>query len=175
LFTLRDSVLIQAPIERCFLLSTSIDIVRLQLGMSPTEEGRSSGLSELGDMIHWEGRQFGMWHRHVSRITAYEPNRFFQDTMDNGRFASFQHNHWFEAREGGTLLRDELRFALPYGPLGWLVGATIVQPHITRLMRRRFRFLKHLAEGQEWWKYVPKEQRAADTMDAEHSASISPW
>ena len=45
MFTISDSVHINAPIERCFLLSTNIELVGRTLGMKPIE-GKTSGLIE---------------------------------------------------------------------------------------------------------------------------------
>jgi ligand-binding SRPBCC domain-containing protein len=157
MFVLRASTLIQAPIERCFALSTSIEIVRLELGMTPVAGG-TSGCVRAGDIIRWEGRQLGLWHYHVSLISIFDPPRFFQDRMIAGRFRTFEHDHHFEQTSAGVLLRDELRFSLPFGPLGWLVGRFILQPHIQRLMALRFQLLKTFAEGEGWreWLDPPK-------------------
>ena len=67
MFTLRDSILIHAPIERCFALSTSIAIVQRELRMNPVA-GRTSGLVTGGDTVRWEGLQFGFRNFHVSII-----------------------------------------------------------------------------------------------------------
>jgi ligand-binding SRPBCC domain-containing protein len=76
--------------------------------------------------------------------------------MGRGRFATFQHDHHFSATEdGGTLLQDELRFSMPFGAAGALVGAVIMVPHIEGLLRRRFALLKQLAEGDGWRDYLP--------------------
>jgi hypothetical protein len=53
------------------------------------------------------------------------------------------------------LLEDELRFSMPFGPAGELVGAAIMVPHIEDLLRRRFALLKRLAEGDGWRAYLP--------------------
>ena len=74
--------------------------------------------------------------------------------MGRGRFASFQHDHHFTASEGGTLLEDELRFSMPLGWAGALVGSAVMVPHIRGLLRRRFGLLKELAEGEGWRRYV---------------------
>lgn len=47
-FVLRDQAVIDAPLERCFLLSTSIEIVVRELGMRPVT-GRTSGLVRDGN------------------------------------------------------------------------------------------------------------------------------
>lgn len=51
-FMLRDEIVVWAPLERCFLLSTSIAIVERKLRMHPVG-GRTSGLVRDGDTIRW--------------------------------------------------------------------------------------------------------------------------
>ena len=154
LFTLRDQILIAAPIDRCFRLSTSIEVVALTLAMRPTE-GKLGGMIAANDRLLWRGWKFGLPQLHETLITGFEEPTFFQDTMGRGRFATFQHDHHFTpANDGSTLLQDELRFSMPLGWAGELVGAAIMVPHIKALLRRRFALLKRLAESDEWKPYL---------------------
>jgi ligand-binding SRPBCC domain-containing protein len=149
MFTLRDSIVIDAPIERCFLLSTSIEVVALTLGMR-TVEGKLGGTIVANDQLLWRGWKFGLPQMHETLITGFDAPRFFQDTMGRGRFASFQHDHRFTPLQGGVLLEDELRFSMPFGWAGELVGRLVMVPHIRGLLKRRFALLKQLAEGDGW-------------------------
>jgi ligand-binding SRPBCC domain-containing protein len=81
--------------------------------------------------------------------------------MVAGRFRSFAHDHRLTPTVDGTLLSDEIRFEMPFGPLGWLVGVLVLRPHITKLLHRRFRLLKRLAEGEGWREYLPEAAKAA--------------
>lgn len=155
MFTLRDSILIQAPIERVFALSCSVEVVERELGMHPVE-GRTHGCVTRGDTIRWEGWQLGFPNYHVSLIVpeTWDPPRFFHDRMIRGRFRSFEHDHRLTETADGVLLNDEVRFSMPLGWPGWLVGRTVLVPHIRGLMQRRFHFLKRLAESDEWREYV---------------------
>ncbi len=158
MFTLRDQTVIKAPLDRCFLLSTSIAIVEKELGMHPVS-GRTSGLVTSGDKVLWKGWQLGLPQFHHSLISRFDPYTFFQDTMIAGRFKTFQHDHAFDAQtDGSILLADELRFSLPFGWLGSLVGRLIMVPHIRALMKRRFRLLKRIAETEEWRDYLSSDQ-----------------
>ena len=153
-FVLRDEVLVRAPAERCFLLSTSVAIVQRELGMRPVG-GRTSGLVIAGDTVRWEGWQLGLPQFHESLIAPFEFPVFFRDSMIAGRFASFQHDHSFmDSGKGTVLLRDELRFSMPFGWAGALVGRWIMVPHIRGLLRRRFALLKRIAESEEWREYL---------------------
>src|ERR1700759_4104404 len=109
MFILRDSILIHAPIDRCFALSTSVAIVERELGMHPAA-GRVSGLVTAGDTIRWEGMQLRFPTYHVSLIAPEPgtPPHFFQDRMVAGRFRSFEHEHRLTETPEGTLLDDEV-------------------------------------------------------------------
>ena len=146
--------------ERCFQLSTSIEVVALTLGMRPVE-GKLGGMVAAGDRLLWRGWKFGLPQLHETLITGFrhpegaEP-AFFQDTMGRGRFATFQHDHLFTPTQMGTLLEDELRFSMPLGWAGEMVGKLVMVPHIQGLLRRRFGLLKRLAEDEGWREYLTR-------------------
>lgn len=156
MFTLRDSILIHAPIERVFALSCSVAVVQRELGMRPVA-GRTTGLVTAGDIIRWEGMQLGFPNFHISLIApeTWNPPRFFQDRMISGRFRSFEHDHRLTETPEGTQLDDEVRFSMKLRWGGALTGRLILAPHIRGLMRRRFHLLKRLAETDEWRNYIP--------------------
>ncbi|WP_263382909.1 SRPBCC family protein [Granulicella arctica] len=155
MYIVKDSVHINAPIERVFLLSTNIELVRQTLGMRPVA-GRTTGLVVAGDTVKWRGWKFGLPQMHTSVISGYEAPTFFQDTQLRGRFARFQHDHHLEWVDGYTLAYDKVKFSLPFGALGKLVARKIMVPHIAGLLANRFALLKHLAEGEGWREYLPE-------------------
>ena len=76
--------------------------------------------------------------------------------MISGRFQSFQHDHSFlDSGTGSVLLKDQVRFTMPLGWAGALVGRLLLVPHIRKLMRRRFALIKRIAESEEWRNYLP--------------------
>jgi ligand-binding SRPBCC domain-containing protein len=154
MYTVKDSLPIDAPIERVFLLSTNIELVRQTLGMRPVR-GRTTGLVVAGDTVEWRGWKFGLPQRHVSVISGYEAPVFFQDTQLRGRFSRFQHDHYLQWVDGQTVAYDKVRFSLPFGVLGKLVAKTIMVAHIAGLLARRFQLLKRVAESEEWRRYLP--------------------
>jgi len=153
LFRLKESIHVQAPIERCFLLSTSIDLVAQTLAMRPVR-GKRSGLIVNGDRIVWRGFKFGFPAFHETLITGYQRPTFFQDTMAHGYFSHFQHDHHFHFIDGHTTMWDIVRFGFPLGPVGRQIGRRIVIPHIQQLLQQRHLMLKRLAEGDDWQRYL---------------------
>lgn len=146
---------IAAPPERCFLLSLSIDL-HMQ-STAPTGEraiaGVTHGLIGLGERVTWEGRHFGLKLRHETLITGYERPRHFQDVMVNGAFRRFVHDHYFEtARDGGTSMRDVLRFTAPLGPLGSIAELLVLKRYLRRFLVERNQAIRRVAESSpEVW------------------------
>jgi ligand-binding SRPBCC domain-containing protein len=141
---------IDAPPERCFDLSRDVGL-HLR-SMAHTGEraigGRVSGLLELGDEVTWEGRHFGVLHQHTSRITGYDRPRWFRDSMVHGRFARFDHDHFFEPSESGTVMRDVLDFESPLGLLGRFVDRTVLVRYLEKLLRERNRVIRSEAQRE---------------------------
>ncbi len=164
----RETVTIHAPIERCWALSTRVEIVQKTLGMKLVG-GVTHGSIQAGSRVVWRGWKFGLPTAHHTLITRFETphanvlseshptlrKAFFQDTQEKGRFAEFHHDHFFrEEAEGGTILTDEVYFRLPFGLLGELIAARLMAPYIRKLTRRRFAVLKELAEGEGWRSWI---------------------
>ncbi len=156
MYTISDTMHINAPIDRCFLLSTSIDLVALSINMKPFS-GKTTGLVEANDQLIWQGWKFGMPQIHESLITRYDRPNFFQDTQGRGRFKRFHHDHSFAEIGGHTLLHDKIRFTLPFGFLGDLVAKHILVPYISDLLHRRLQHLKRVAESEEWRTFLPED------------------
>jgi ligand-binding SRPBCC domain-containing protein len=67
--------------------------------------------------------------------------------MTAGAFRSFTHDHRFEARDGGTVMTDEVVFRSPLGPVGRLVDFLFLTGYIRRLLVARCRAIKEEAEA----------------------------
>lgn len=155
MFTISDTIHIHAPIDRCFQLSTDIELVGVILNMKPID-GKTTGRIGADDTLLWAGWKFGFPQMHETLITRFEPPRFFQDTMGRGRFKKFQHDHGLYEVDGATLLTDKIRFTMPFGWLGKLVGKYIMVPYISRTLRRRLVLLKKVAESEDWRHFLPE-------------------
>ena len=160
--TVQDTAEIHAPLHRVWALSRRVELVKNTLGMH-LASGTTSGFVEEGSRVVWKGWKFGLPTEHHTLITGYTAphagseggEAWFQDSQERGRFAFFQHDHWMRERTGAdgtpvTVLEDEVRFLLPFGPLGRVAARFIMQPYIRRLVKRRFASLKALAEGDGW-------------------------
>ncbi|GAA2884418.1 SRPBCC family protein [Microbacterium esteraromaticum] len=99
--------------------------------------GRTSGLLGDGEHITWSARHFGVRFRMASVVFDVDRPRRFRDRQVRGPFGSFLHTHEFEPVDGGTLMRDTIRFRSPLGPLGRLVDAAVMRRHLMRVITER--------------------------------------
>jgi ligand-binding SRPBCC domain-containing protein len=142
--TIRLETWIDAPVERCFLLSLSVDL-HLASARSSREhavEGVTTGLISEGEMVTFRGRHLGLKLRHKSRIEVVRPYSYFRDVMVSGVFSHFEHEHHFAAMDDGTRLRDEIRFTAPWGAIGRLATKILVKRHLTSFLLERNAGLK---------------------------------
>jgi len=73
-----------------------------------------------------------------TRIPIWEPEKRFVDVQERGPYALWEHSHEFTPLGGGVLMRDVVRYALPFGPLGALAHALLVRALLARIFDFRF-------------------------------------
>jgi len=93
-----------------------------------------------------------------SRITAFEPPRYFQDSMVHGPFRHFVHDHWFDVEGSVTRMMDLLRFSSPV-LLANVLDPLILGPHLHKFLVLRNHELKAAAESDAWLQYLPADSR----------------
>jgi len=156
---LEELTVIQAPIERCFDLSRSVE-VHLAGSDSYGEAvvalgGVASGLIGLGQRVTWRAKHLGVWQTLTSEITALDPPAYFQDTMVQGAFKFMQHDHYFRALSSSeTEMKDVFRFAAPLPVLGRLAEVMFLRRYMRTLLHERNIALKQIAESADWRKYL---------------------
>lgn len=147
--TIELITLIDAPVETCFRLSLSID---LELKAAKAHHikavsGVTSGVIGPGQRVGWKTKQFGISVSHVSEITGFQPPLFFQDSMVQGMFKSFRHDHCFKPLGmNRTEMRDLLRFRMPFWLTGILSEQLIIRPRLIHLLLQRNGLIKETAE-----------------------------
>ena len=162
MITLDEVTLIAAPIERCFDLARSVEVHlagNTHFGEQAVAlEGATTGLLALGDTVTWRARHFFLRQRLTSRITAFDPPIYFQDTMLRGAFHSMQHDHHFRTLPNGqTEMRDIFRFAAPVPLLGRIAEALILRRYMQSLLHERNEVIQQIGESpnSEWQRYLP--------------------
>jgi ligand-binding SRPBCC domain-containing protein len=69
----------------------------------------------------------------LTRIESWVPGRRFVDRQVRGPYRLWHHTHSFEPCDGGTRIRDVVRYALPLGPLGTLAHTVLVRRDLERI------------------------------------------
>ena len=149
---------INAPTMRVFLLSLSVDLHKASTKQTDEEAiaGVTHGLMSDGDVVTWRARHFGLRLTHTSKITPYDPPHRFRDTMTHGAFHSFEHLHMFHSDSSGTLMRDELVFSSPLGPIGRAVDKVLLRSYLTRFLKERNQLIRTVAESEAWLSFIPE-------------------
>lgn len=80
-----------------------------------------------GASIAYKIRLRGLPLRWFTEITCWEPPYRFIDMQMKGPYRLWEHTHCFRAENGGTLIRDLVRYALPLGPIGGLLHRWLVR------------------------------------------------
>jgi ligand-binding SRPBCC domain-containing protein len=98
----------------------------------------------LGARITLKGRRWGVPHRVVSEITAWEPNALIVEEQRQGSFGRWTHAQRLEAVSGGARVRDELDYEPPGGLLGLTVTAAFLAKDLERVFAYRAGKLREL-------------------------------
>ena len=143
---------INAPVERCFDLSTSIDLHTLSTAQTNEEAiaGVTKGLIGLNETVTWRAKHFGIWHKLKVKITEYEKPNFFVDEMLEGSFKFMNHRHEFEQSENQTIMTDYFSFSSPLGTLGKVVDKVFLKNYMTKFLIERNEVIKEFAESDKW-------------------------
>jgi ligand-binding SRPBCC domain-containing protein len=76
---------------------------------------------ELGTLIEYRLRLFGVWFSWLTRIARWSPPDEFVDEQVRGPYALWIHTHRFTEANGATLIEDKVDYKLPFFPIGELV------------------------------------------------------
>jgi ligand-binding SRPBCC domain-containing protein len=173
--TIRLMTWVDAPVERCFKLSLSVDLrTAASAGEKAVDEVRTGLLGE-GEMVAWSGRPFGLNLRRTSRIDVWRPHSYFREVMVDGIFQRFEHEHFFAVMDDGTRMRDEVRFTMPGGPLGRVATRLFVRRRMTALLLRRNATIKRAAESEEWHHYLDGRTGVVRETAPQKGLPIGPW
>ncbi len=147
---------INAPIQRCFDLSRSIDLHTHST--SKTKEkavaGRTSGLIEMNESVIWRAKHFGMYQNLTVNITRFDAPHYFKDEMTKGIFRSLKHDHFFAEKNEVTTMRDVFEFRSPFGFAGKVADKIFLSSYLKKFLKERNLMIKQAAETEEWKKFI---------------------
>jgi ligand-binding SRPBCC domain-containing protein len=92
----------------------------------------------VGTLIEYRLRLHRVPVRWRTRIEVWEPPRRFVDAQIKGPYSLWEHTHSFEA-DGpeATIIRDRVRYSIPFGPLGDLAERLLVRRDLKRIFDYR--------------------------------------
>jgi ligand-binding SRPBCC domain-containing protein len=93
----------------------------------------------VGTLLDYRLRIRGLPIGWRSRITAWEPPHRFVDEQVRGPYRRWVHEHTFEARNGGTEVRDRVDYR---APLAFLTERLLVRRDVERIFAYRQRKLE---------------------------------
>jgi ligand-binding SRPBCC domain-containing protein len=147
---------INAPIDRCFLLSLSVDLH--QLSTAKTNEkaiaGVTSGIMKLNDTVTWRANHFGIYQNLTTKIPEYDFPKRFVSEMVKGAFKKMHHQHLFDQQGNETIMKDIVVIEAPLGMLGKLFTNLILKEYMKGFLVIRNKTIKQAAEGDDWKKLL---------------------
>jgi ligand-binding SRPBCC domain-containing protein len=111
--------------------------------------GTSTAVLGDGTRIDYRLRLHGIPVRWQSVIEEWRPPHHFVDRQVHGPYALWHHTHELRPQGGGTLLRDVVRYRLPFGRLGQLVAGRLVAADLERIFDYRRRRIEEIFAGAE--------------------------
>jgi ligand-binding SRPBCC domain-containing protein len=174
--TIRLGTWIDAPVERCFLLSLSVDL-HLATARSTREKASASstkGMIREGETLTFKGRHFGVRGGHTSLIETLRPHSYYRDVMIAGPFQHFEHDHHFAPMDDGTRMRDEIRFSVSGGLLGRVATRMFLRKRLKAFLMERNAMIRRLAESDDWHKYLDTGVEGPAAAPAKGEAA-KPW
>ena len=147
---------IQAPVERCFDLSRSIDLHLASTNGSKEKAvaGRLKGLISEGETVTWEATHFFIRQLLTTKITSMQRPFRFYDVMQQGAFKSMEHEHLFNSHNGTTIMKDIFIYETPYAVLGRVFDKLVLRRYMTLLLTERNLAIKSVAESDGWKEFL---------------------
>ena len=103
-----------------------------------------------GALIDYRLKLRGIPLRWRTQITMWEPPSRFADIQLRGPYAEWVHTHTFEDEDGGTLVRDSVRYRL-WGPgfLTGMINRVLVAPDTKRIFEFRHHALEEIFDARD--------------------------
>lgn len=97
-----------------------------------------------GTLIDYRLRLFGVPFAWRTEITEWDPPHAFTDRQVRGPYRQWIHRHTFrEEGPSATIMDDEVRYRLPFAPLGE-IAAPLVALQVRRIFAHREKAIRHL-------------------------------
>jgi ligand-binding SRPBCC domain-containing protein len=148
IYTLKRQLMIKRPIDEVFrFFEKPENLSRITPDGIGFEILTPRPISmHVGAVLDYTIRVIGIPVHWTTLIADYDPPRRFADVALRSPYSLWHHTHTFEETLDGTLMTDEVRYALPFGPLGRLVHSLWVQGQLERIFDYREAAIHRLLE-----------------------------
>ena len=86
----------------------------------------------------------------LTRIEEWKPGERFVDRQLKGPYKLWHHTHTFESDgDGGTVMRDVVRYEMPLGPLGDLARKLLVERDLDEIFDYRYAEIERILGTQD--------------------------
>ena len=101
--------------------------------------------SDLADEEIYEGMKIeytvkpvlGIPLKWITRIGKTESPFFFTDVQEKGPYKLWEHTHIFEEKDNGVLVKDEVKYQLPFGLFGDIAHSLFVKNKLKSIFNYR--------------------------------------
>jgi len=103
-----------------------------------------------GTLISYRLRVRGLPVKWLTRIEEWKPGERFVDRQLEGPYKLWHHTHTFKADgDGGTVMRDVVRYEMPLGPLGDLARKLLVERDLDEIFDYRYAEIERILGTQD--------------------------
>lgn len=78
----------------------------------------------------------------VTEITHVQKEKYFVDEQRIGPYKMWHHEHFFEPKDGGTLTKDIIHYAVPFGIFGKLAHPLFIKKKLQQIFDYRSKVLQ---------------------------------
>jgi ligand-binding SRPBCC domain-containing protein len=131
-YTLRREQKVPGTLEEVFrFYEDPHNLARITPAWLGFEVIRSTpGPLRAGTRIEYRLKWMGIPYTWRTLIEEWHPGERFVDVMERGPYILWRHLHTFQATRDGVIVRDEVRYRLPGGPLGALLHWLFIRRQI---------------------------------------------
>lgn len=97
-----------------------------------------------GTIIDYYIKIFSLPIRWRTIITNYEYPSQFIDQQLKGPYSFWHHTHTFEETENGTIIKDQIRYVVPFGLLGRILNYLWIKRDLKNIFEYRKEKIKEL-------------------------------
>jgi ligand-binding SRPBCC domain-containing protein len=119
--------------------------------------GQTNPRLRAGTLIHYKLAWYGIPLNWTTLIEEWSPPTMFVDIQLKGPYRFWRHVHSFEERDGGTLIKDTVHYAVPMGALGDFCFGWVVRRDLKRVFDYRAKKISAIFEEesvlQTWIRY----------------------